>query len=74
MHAIERLFFRHSFSGFALLSLLLVAILLGGCRKSEQNRPLHYEKGVYGGEVDEDLDLATRNEIRLRHRRQNFGL
>lgn len=47
-------------------------VLMAGCREEEQNRPIHYEKGV-------QLQAAPLNQEAsdtLRHRasKQNFGL
>ncbi len=47
-------------------------VLLAGCRKEEQNRPIHYEKGAQIQTAPLNQDAAET----LRHRavRQNFGL
>lgn len=71
---IERSGFRLPLATFATLGLLVLAVALAGCRESEQNRPLHYDKGVYGGKADSEVGADTRSELRMRHRGQSFGL
>lgn len=54
---------------------LLVAVFaagLAGCRESEQDRPLSYEKGVYGGKPDMALTEEQRRELQHRGRNQKF--
>ncbi|MEQ8602465.1 MAG: hypothetical protein RIB45_04035 [Marivibrio sp.] len=51
------------------LALAAVGLLmLGGCRESEQNRPLDYEPGVYLGQQDEPLDEGVVDQLRDRAR------
>ncbi|MEL6978649.1 MAG: hypothetical protein AAGM38_08240 [Pseudomonadota bacterium] len=52
---------------------LLLAFTLQACREAEQDRPLRYEKGVYGGPEDEEIDEATRRELRERVKLQSFN-
>jgi len=44
-------------------------VALGGCRESEQDRPLDYEPGVYLGQDDEQLSSDTLDVLRDRARR-----
>lgn len=55
-------------------ALLLVVLLLGGCRESERDRPLRYQKGTYSGTPHQELGAPLRERLRHHHRRQNFGL
>lgn len=48
------------------------AIGLTGCRDSEQDRPLMYEKGVYGGKPDTELSEEQRRELQFRGQNQKF--
>lgn len=51
----------------------LVAFTLQSCREAEQGRPLSYEKGVYGGAPDEEIDEETRKKLRDRVQHQSFN-
>lgn len=50
----------------------VLAIGLSACDQSEQDRPLTYEKGVYGGANDQELDETQRKELRRRGELQRF--
>lgn len=54
------------------LSLVVLVAGLGACREDEQDRPLHYEQGVYGGKKDTPLTAEQQRELELRGRKQNF--
>ena len=43
--------------------LLTVAVVAGGCRKEEQDRPLSFEPGVYKGQKDEPLSEQNRRDL-----------
>ncbi len=61
--------------GRSILAGLLVAVFamgLAGCRESEQDRPLGYEKGVYGGKPDTALSDEQRRDLQHRGRNQKF--
>ncbi len=45
---------------------------LAACDENEQNRPLTYKKGVYGGAVDQELTDDQRRELRRRGEMQHF--
>lgn len=51
---------------------LVLVLPAAGCREDEQGRPLHFEKGVYGGSEDETLTQQDRDALRERAREQNF--
>lgn len=48
------------------------ALLLTGCRESEQGRPLSFEPGVYKGQKDEKISSETREELRARANKMRF--
>ncbi len=48
------------------------ALLLSGCRESEQGRPLSYEPGVYQGPKDEKIGAEKREELRARANKMRF--
>ena len=50
--------------------LLMVGLATGGCRKEEQNRSLHFEKGVYQGNPDQGLTDEQLAELRFRANKQ----
>jgi len=50
----------------------LLALVPAACNEAEQNRPLTYEKGVYGGAEDQKLTEEQRRELRRRGTLQNF--
>lgn len=50
-----------------------VAALVAGCRENEQNRPLAFDKGVYGGPADQEVSEETRKQLQDRVRLQNFN-
>lgn len=53
---------------FVIASLAVVlAAGLGACREHEQGRPMSYEKGVYGGQMDDPLTDEARQRLRQRH-------
>lgn len=45
---------------------------IAGCREEEQDRPLVYEPGVYGGKQDTALTPEQQRELELRGRMQKF--
>ena len=47
--------------------------VLAGCRENEQGRPLSFDKGTYGGQVDQSIDAETRRQLQDRVRLQNFN-
>ena len=49
-----------------------MALGLAACRENEQNRPLSFQPGVYGGEPDEPLSEEAASNLRGRHDIQNF--
>lgn len=46
--------------------LLLAGLAISGCRKEEQNRPLHFEKGTYLGQQDQNLTDEQLRDLRQR--------
>lgn len=58
----------------ALACLLISAFAMGlaSCRESEQDRPLIYHNGVYGGKPDTELTDQQRRELQLRGQNQKF--
>lgn len=52
----------------ALFGVIVAAFALQACREEEQDRILLFEKGVYLGEPDQELDEATREQLRQRAR------
>lgn len=48
------------------------ALLLSGCRESEQGRPLSFEPGVYKGKKDESIGAEKREELRARANKMRF--
>lgn len=57
---------------FAAMSVGLMALAPAACNEFDQQRPLTYEKGVYGGAEDQKLDDAQRRALRQRGMRQKF--
>lgn len=49
-----------------------LALALSACRENEQDRPLTFEKGVYGGKPDQALSEEKRDELRGRTHIQQF--
>ena len=49
----------------------VVAAALAGCRAEEQDRPLEYRKGVYGGAEDEAVTQDARDSLKRRIRRSS---
>lgn len=52
-----------------LAALALVGLAVGGCEDTE--RPLTYDKGVYGGQADQPLTEQQLEELRQRSQYQN---
>jgi hypothetical protein len=52
--------------------IILMGFNLSACRKEEQGRPLNYNKGEYGGVVDEKLTSAKLQKLRLRASSQSW--
>jgi hypothetical protein len=50
----------------AMLALAGLVLALQACREDEQNRPLVYDKGTYGGQVDEKLEQDQIDALRQR--------
>ncbi len=53
-----------------ILCLSAAALGLGGCRESEQDRVLLFQKGKYLGKPDQSLPSETVDELRLRAQQQ----
>lgn len=49
---------------------VFAAFLLAACDEAEQGRILHYEKGVYLGPADSDLEASQLDELRQRAKLQ----
>lgn len=62
------------FKAAPVLAALAALLAVSGCREAEQGRPLAYEKGVYQGQADEEIDEETRRELRERTKHQSFDL
>jgi hypothetical protein len=56
-----------------LLAAAMTTALVAGCRDTEQDRPLAFEKGVYGGQQDQTISEETRDQLRDRVKLQNFN-
>ncbi|MBX2854626.1 MAG: hypothetical protein KTR21_06550 [Rhodobacteraceae bacterium] len=52
---------------------LIALAALPGCREAEQDRPMSYQKGVYGGQADQEIDDETRQKLRDRAKYQSFN-
>ena len=50
----------------SILILAGLAAALGGCRESEQGRPLFHKPGVYSGQPDEKLNKHQLEDLRAR--------
>jgi hypothetical protein len=48
------------------LALAVLVLALQACREDEQNRPLVYDKGTYGGPADEKLEQDQIEALRQR--------
>ncbi len=57
---------------FSAAAIGTAALLLAACNESELDRPLTYDKGVYGGPQDEVLTEEQRRELRRRTDLQRF--
>ena len=53
-------------SSAPLLAVFIITALAGGCRESEQNRPLSFEPHVYQGEKPPSLSEQQRRELQER--------
>ena len=49
-----------------LLAVGVIVAGLGACRKEEQGRELHMEKGIYQGQADTPIGEETANSLRQR--------
>lgn len=60
------------FSKIALLvgSIAVIGLTISACRQEEQNRPLSYNKGVYGGKQVQKLSKDQVRELEFRIRNQ----
>lgn len=54
------------------VSVGLTGLVLAGCERDEQDRPLTYDKGVYGGAPDSELDEAQIRALQYRADQQRF--
>jgi len=54
------------FRSFTFSIILLSAIVLNGCKKEEQGRPLSYTKGVYQGNADNTLNDSEVYQLKKR--------
>jgi hypothetical protein len=54
--------------GFAFAVAAVTVLALGGCREDE--RPIHLEKGTYGGKQDSELAGEQLDELRQRAAQQ----
>jgi hypothetical protein len=50
------------------LLICIAGLTVQGCRESEQDRILFYEKGKYLGKPDKELSAAQREQLRQRAR------
>lgn len=57
---------------FSVLTASTALVALTGCRETEQNRPLSYEPGVYGGAPDQSLGEQRNEQLRQRGLQQRF--
>lgn len=57
---------------FVTVAVVAMAIGLGACRAEEQDRPLTFNPGVYGGAPDEVLTDDARQTLDRRHEIQRF--
>lgn len=60
------------FSKIALIvgSIAVIGLAISACRQEEQNRPLSYNKGVYGGKQVQKLSKEQVRELEFRIRNQ----
>lgn len=56
----------------AVVALLTAVAAVSSCREAEQGRILHYQKGTYLGEVDQDSSKGKEQELRARAQHQSF--
>ncbi|MCB1478392.1 MAG: hypothetical protein KDJ62_05885 [Rhodobiaceae bacterium] len=49
-----------------------LALTLSACRENEQDRPLTFDKGTYGGAPDQALSEQDRDDLRARTHIQQF--
>ena len=54
----------------ALLAATALAVLAGGCRENEQNRPLDFTPGVYQGQKPPALTEQQKRELEQRGNQQ----
>ena len=54
------------------IAAMAALVLMAGCRDEEQNRPIHYEKGVQIQTAP--LNQEAADTLRHRASKQNFGL
>jgi len=65
--------FKNKHLRLVILGVLLAALpVVSGCRKEEQGRILHYQKGTYLGKPDQKLSAAQEQELRARTRSQMY--
>jgi len=57
---------RFAVRGVGLLALGLLLAALGACRKEEQGRELHFQKGTYKGQADTPIGEEVANNLRRR--------
>ena len=50
----------------AIVALASLAVVVQACREDEQDRPFVYDKGTYGGPVDEKLEQDQIDALRQR--------
>ena len=63
---------RPAWRSFSVVGATILALGLGACRESEQDRPLFYEPGVYKGQKDTPLTDAQLRELQHRGTAQKF--
>lgn len=56
----------------AVAALLAAVAVVSSCRQAEQGRILHYQKGTYLGEADQNSSEGKEQELRARARHQSF--
>lgn len=63
---------RPAWRGLAIVGATILALGLGACRESEQDRPLSLEKGVYQGQQDTRLSDVQLRELQHRAGEQKY--
>jgi hypothetical protein len=61
---------RNSATRWTVVGAIVLLTALGACRKEEQGRELHMDKGVYQGQADTSIGEETVDDLRQRAMQQ----